>query len=67
MTYRTLINGLIVLATGLAASSVSSFLDHFALLGTATDFTGGLFDGFSVVAFGVAIFILVGSRRTTQE
>jgi hypothetical protein len=61
---RGFINGLVVLALGLLASSLSSFLDRFAILGTATDFATGLFDGLSVVAFVVAIFVLVRSRGT---
>lgn len=67
MDSRVLINGLVVLGLGLFASSLSSFLQHFALLGTATDFATGLFDGLSVVAFGVAIFVLVRSRRATLD
>lgn len=66
MTDKTFITGLIVLGAGLLASSVSSFPDHFALLGTATDFASGFFDGLPVVALGAAIFILVRSR-VTQE
>jgi hypothetical protein len=67
MDNRAFINGLVVLALGLLASSVSSFLERFAILGTATDFARGLFDGLAVVAFGVAIFLLVRSRGTGQE
>jgi hypothetical protein len=63
MANRTLVNGLIILAAGLVASSVSSFLEHFAILGAATEFTRGLFDGLAVVAFCVAIFVLVRARR----
>jgi hypothetical protein len=63
---RAFINGLVVLGLGLLASSASSFLEHFAILGTATEFARGLFDGLSVVAFGVAIFVLVRSRGTEQ-
>lgn len=55
-------NGLIILGVGLLASSVSSFLEHLAIFGMATDFIRGLFDGLAVVAFCVAIFILVQSR-----
>jgi len=63
---RKFINGLAILGAGLLASSVSSFLEHFAIFGTGTGFTRGFFDGLSVVAFGVAIFVLVRSGRTTQ-
>jgi hypothetical protein len=63
---RTFINGLVVMGLGLLASSASSFLGRFAILGTATDFASGLFDGLSVVAFAVAIFVLVRSRGATQ-
>lgn len=64
MDNRAFTNGLVVMGAGLFASSLSSFLEHFAILGTATDFTRGAFDGLSVVALGVAIFLLVRSTRT---
>jgi hypothetical protein len=67
MGNKTTTDGLILLGAGFLASSVSSFLEQFAVLGTATDFATGLFDGISVVAFCVAIFVLVRGRRTTQE
>jgi hypothetical protein len=63
---RTFVNGLAVLGAGLLASSVSSFLETFTILGNATDSVRGFFDGLSVVAFGVAIVILVRSRSATQ-
>jgi len=63
MNNRVFLNGLIILGAGLLASSVSSFLGAFALFGTATDFVRGLFDGLSVVAFGVAIIVLVRGRQ----
>ena len=65
MNNRTFINGLVFLGAGLLASSVSSFLVHFAIFGNASDFIRGVFDGLSVVAFCVAIFLLVRSRRMT--
>jgi hypothetical protein len=65
MSNRTFINGLVFLGAGLLASSVSSFLTHFAIFGSTTDFARGLFDGLSVVAFCVAIFVLIRSRGTT--
>ena len=64
MNNRNFFIGLAVLAAGLFASSISSILEHFALLGPANDLTRGLFDGLSAVAFGVAIFILVRSKQT---
>ena len=64
---KTLINGLIVLTTGLLASSVSSFLKTFSLFGTATDLFSGFFDGLAVVAFCVAIFVLVRSSRRPPQ
>jgi len=64
---KTLINGLIVLTAGLLASSVSSFLKTFALFGTATDLFSGFFDGLAVVAFCVAIFVLVRSSRQPPQ
>jgi hypothetical protein len=63
---KALTDGLAVLAAGLLASGLSSFLAHFTILGTAADFIRGVFDGLSVVAFGVAIVLLVRSRRGTQ-
>ena len=66
MDNKVLVNGLLILGMGLLASSVSSFLAHYAILGTATDFTRGIFDGLSVVAFGVAILVLVRSQRTKR-
>jgi hypothetical protein len=65
MSNRTFINGLVFLGAGLLASSVSSFLAHFAVFGNATDFIRGVFDGLSVVAFCVAIFVLVRSSKMT--
>jgi hypothetical protein len=58
---RRIVHGLVVLGAGLFASSISSFLEHFAILGSATNLTRGFFDGLSVVAFGVAIYILARS------
>jgi hypothetical protein len=66
MSSRAFSNGLVVLGVGLLASSLSSFLDHFAILGSATEFARGLFDGLAVVAFAVAIYILVRGRRSEQ-
>ncbi len=66
MNDRNFVTGLAVLAAGLFASSISSFLEHFVLFETATDFARGFFDGLSVVAFAVAIFVLVRSKRTTK-
>lgn len=63
MANRELIHGLVVLAAGLLASSVSSFLEHLAILGAAIHSTRGLFDGLSVVAFCGAICLLVRRRR----
>jgi len=65
MNDRNSTNGLAVLGVGLLATSISSFLEHFALLGTATDFAIGFFDGLAAGAFCVAIFVLVRSKRTT--
>jgi hypothetical protein len=67
MNNRTLINGLVILGAGLLTSSASSFLERFAIFGTATDFASGLFDGLAVVAYGVAIFTLARSRRAVKE
>jgi hypothetical protein len=64
MDNKNFITGLVVLAAGLFASSISSILEHFVILGPANDFTRGLFDGLSAVAFSVAIFVLVRGNRT---
>jgi hypothetical protein len=66
MKNQAFVNGFVVLCAGLLASSVSSFLETFNILGTATDLVRGFFDGLSVVAFGVAIVILARSRGATQ-
>lgn len=66
MDNRNFFIGLAVLAAGLFASSISSFFEHFALFGTVTDFTRGLFNGLFAVAFAVAIFVLVRNKRTTK-
>ena len=66
MNNRGLFNGLAVLSVGLLASSISSLLEHFAFLGTATDFARGFVDGIATGAFCVAVFVLIRSRRTTQ-
>jgi hypothetical protein len=63
---KGLVNGLAVLGAGLLASSVSSFLEHVTFLGAATEFTRGFFDGLSVVAFAVALFVLARSRYSAQ-
>lgn len=52
MSRRKIISGLLVLLAWLFFLSVSSSLEHFAILGIATDFTRGFFDDLSVVAFG---------------
>lgn len=67
MDNKNLINGLTILAAGLFASSVSSFLEHFPLLGNATDLTRGFFDGLSTVAFVVAIFVLVRNKGVRND
>lgn len=38
MESKATVDGMIVLAAGLLASGVSSFLERFAILGVATDF-----------------------------
>ena len=65
MNNKNFINGIVVLSVGLFASSLSSFPGYFAVLGTATDFARGFFDGISAGAFCVAVFVLVRSRRAT--
>jgi hypothetical protein len=66
MMDRIMIDGLVILGTGLLTSSASSFLEHFVIFGTATDFARGFLDGLSVVAYVVAIFVLVRSRRRAE-
>jgi hypothetical protein len=63
MNSRTFNDGLIILGAGLLASSALSFLERFAILGTATDFARGFLEGLAVVAFCVAIVVLVRSKR----
>jgi hypothetical protein len=60
---RATVNGLAVLAAGLMASGLSSFLQQFAILGERSGFARGVLDGLATVAFGVAIAMLVRSRR----
>lgn len=67
MNDKKFISGLAVLAAGLFASSISSFLEHFTLFGTATDFARGLFDGLSAVACAIAILVLVISTRRIRN
>jgi hypothetical protein len=64
MVNKSFVNGLTVLGVGLLASSISSLLEHFAVLGRASDLARGFFDGLAVGAFCVAVFVLVRSRRT---
>jgi hypothetical protein len=59
-------NGFVLLSLGFAALSVSFFLEIFTIFGDGTDFARGFFDGLAVVAFGVAIFVLVRSKRKQQ-
>jgi hypothetical protein len=67
MNNKNFVNGLAVLAAGLFASSISSFLEHFSLLGNATELTKGFFDGLSAVAFVVAILVLVRSQGVEND
>ena len=67
MKNKGFVDGFIILGTGLLASSVSSFCETFALLGSTTGFVRGLFDGLAVVAFCAAIVVLVRSRNTGEE
>ena len=67
MNNKTFINGFVVLCAGLLASSASSFIETFTIFGTATDFARAVCDGLSVVAFCVAIVILVRSRAVPRE
>ena len=67
MNNKNFINGLAILAAGLFASSISSILEHFSLLGNATDLARGFFDGISAVVFIVAIFVLVRSEGVKND
>ena len=67
MNSEALANSFVVLGAGLLASSVSSFLEMFAIFGTATGCVRGVFDGLSVVAFGVATVIPIRSRSVPRE
>jgi hypothetical protein len=63
MVNKPFYDGMLLFVTGLLLSGVSSFLEHFAIFGTSTDFAQGFFDGLSVVACCAAIVLLVRSRR----
>ena len=63
MVNKLLANGLVSLGAGLLLSSLSSLLEHFAILGSSTDLARGLLDGLAVVAYGVATWFLVRSRK----
>jgi uncharacterized membrane protein len=67
MKNRTLINGFVFLGAGLLVRSLSSFLAHFMIFGTAQDFVMGFFDGLAVVAFLTAIFLMVRGSRSREE
>ncbi len=56
---------MILFGTGLLASSFSSLLRDFAILGSSTRFVMGFLDGLSVVAFVGAIFFLIRGREAT--
>jgi hypothetical protein len=64
MTDKPFMNGLIVFGIGLLLSSLSSFIEHFSLFGTLKDFILGFLDGVSVIAFAVAIYLLVRERKS---
>jgi hypothetical protein len=63
MNNRSVLDGLVVLALGLLASSGSSLLEHIRILGSATDLARGFLDGLAAGMFCVAVFVLVRSRR----
>lgn len=65
MANKSFTDGMLLFVTALLLSGVSSFLEHFAILGTSTNFAQGFFDGLSVVACGAAIVLLIRSRRAT--
>lgn len=67
MNNKNFTNGLAILAAGLFAPSISSFLEHFPVLSNTTDLTAGFFDGLATVAFVVAIFVLVRSRGDRSD
>lgn len=60
---RDFTTGLVVLTLGLALTATSAFLETVALLGAYTDFARGLCDGLAVVAFVVALILMLRSRR----
>jgi hypothetical protein len=63
MDNRKFLNGMVIFVSGLLFSSASSFLTTVALFGTATGFVRGVLDGLAVVAFCVAIVLLIRSRQ----
>jgi hypothetical protein len=56
-------NGMLCFVTALLLSGVSSFVGHFAILGSSTSPAQGFFDGLSVVACGAAIVLFFRGRR----
>lgn len=60
-------SGLVILCVGLLASSASSFLERFTLFGAVTGFAAGFLDGLAVVAYCVAIVVLVRSGIAVKE
>ena len=68
MLKGTMGKGLAVMAGGMLATGIASLLDRFALLGTATDASIGFLHGLAILAFLVAIPLLIhgarGARRT---
>jgi hypothetical protein len=63
MSNKMLTNGLLLIGAGLLASSLSSFLTHFAW--GSMEFVRGFLDGLSVVAFAGALYLLVRARKAT--
>jgi hypothetical protein len=68
---RSLINALAALGVGFLASTVSSVLDRFDTMGDVTESAPVLLDGLSagpaVVAFSVAISLLIRCRRSAKR
>lgn len=67
MNSKNFFNGLAILASGLFASSISSFLEHFPLLGNVTGLARCFLAGLSAIVFVVAIFDLVRGKGVNKS
>jgi len=64
---QTVARGFAAMAAGLFAKGLSSLLERFVLLGSATDVTAGFFDGLAAISFLVAIPLFIRGARTSER